>query len=167
MKLTIALLSVLFFAVACTVSYKFTGANIDYSQVQTIAIRNFPNQADLVYPTLAQTFTDELRNKYISQTRLRMVDTGADLELEGEIIGYETTELAVTADARASQTRLTITVRVRYINNKKPSDDLEQNFSGYREYDNRQSLDQVQDELIRLIVNDLTDEIFNATLGNW
>jgi hypothetical protein len=135
--------------------------------VKTISIKDFPNQADLVYPPLSQKFTEALRNKYISQTRLQMVETNADLELEGEIISYGVTDISVTIDGFASKTRLSVSIRVRYTNNKKPSDDLEQTFSSYREYENTYSLDQVEEQLATQMINDLTDEIFNATLGNW
>lgn len=152
---------------SCSVSYTFTGTTVNYDVTKTISIRDFPNHARLVYGPLAQKFTEELKNKFITQTRLQMVETDADLELEGEITGYETTELAVKGDGFASQTRLTMTVKVRYVNNKNPHEDLEQTFSAYQEYDNRETLDAVQDRLIEDMIKDLTDEIFNATLGNW
>ena len=30
---------------ACSISYKFNGASIDYTKVKTITIKDFPNQA--------------------------------------------------------------------------------------------------------------------------
>ena len=75
---------------ACSISYKFNGASIDYTKVKTISIKDFPNQAPLVYPPLSQEFTEALKDIYIRQTRLQMVNNNGDLELEGEITGYET-----------------------------------------------------------------------------
>ncbi len=152
----------------CSISYQFNGASVDYNLTKSISVQDFPNYADYVYPTLSQTFTQELRNRFINQTRLKMIDTNADLEIEGEITGYRTDDMAVRADALASETKLTISVKVRYRNNKKPDEDFEQTFSAYRSFDSStKTLDSVQDELIRQIVEDLTDQIFNATLGNW
>jgi len=159
--------SLLLITNACSISYSLNTAAINYDVLKTISIKDFPNQADLVYPPLAQAFTNALKNRYIQQTRLKMISSGADLEFEGEITNYQTQELAVREDARASQTRLTVTVKVRYLNNKEQGRDLDQSFSAYRDYDNSKSLDSVQDELVRLIVDDLTDQIYNATLGNW
>ncbi len=152
---------------SCSISYKFNGATVDYNLVKTISIQDFPNQASSVHPTLSATFSDALRNKFIRQTRLRIVESNADLEIEGEITGYDIKGLAVKEDAFASMTELSITVRVRYINNKKPSDDLDQSFTSSKPFSNDQTISDVQDDLIREITEDLIDQIYNATLGNW
>lgn len=152
---------------SCTISYKFNGASIDYTKVKTITIKDFPNQASLVYPPLSQVFTEALKDIYIRQTRLQLVRSNGDLELEGEITGYELTPLAVKEDAYASQTKLTITVRVRYYNRVTPEDDFEQSFSAYREFDSNQMLQNVQDALSKEIVDELIDQIYNATVANW
>lgn len=154
-------------ATACTISYKFNGASIDYTQTKSISIHNFPNQAALVYPPLAQNFTEALKDLYTRQTRLEMLNSDGDLDLEGEITGYELTPTAVKEDAYASQTRLTITVRVRYTNRVNSDEDFEQNFSAYREFDATQMLQDVQDELCEEIIDEIVDLIYNATVANW
>lgn len=152
---------------ACTISYKFNGASIDYTKVKTITIKDFPNQAPLVYPPLSQVFTEGLKDIYTRQTRLSLVNNNGDLELEGEITGYELTPMAVKEDAYASQTKLTITVRVRYSNRVKPEDDFEQSFSAYREFPADQMLQSVQDPLCKEMVKEIADQIYNATVANW
>ena len=119
-------------ATACSISDKFNGASIDYTKVKTITIRDFTNQAPYVNPTLAPQFTEDLKDIYIRQTRLQLVPSNGDLELEGEITGYDFAPMAVKEDAIASQTRLTITVRVRYSNRVNPDEDFEQSFTAYR-----------------------------------
>ena len=102
------------------------------------------------------------------QTRLSIIDSSnTDLRMEGEITGYALSPQAVTEDAYASQTRLTITVRVRYSNSVNPSMDVDQTFSAYRDFTSDQMLTDVQDELCDQICDELVDLIFNATLGNW
>jgi hypothetical protein len=155
------------FITGCSISYTFNGASIDYTKVRTITIKDFPNQAPSVYPPLSQVFTEELKDKYIRQTRLQITPVNGDLELEGEIIGYDLAQLAVREDAFASQTQLTITVRVRYTNRTNPDDDFEQTFSAYRPFSNDQMLQQVQDELCSEIVKEIADQIYNATVANW
>ena len=152
---------------ACSISYKFNGASIDYTKVKTITIKDFPNQAPLVYPPLSQKFTEALKDIYVRQTRLELVDNNGDLDLEGEITGYDLTPMAVKEDAYASQTKLTITVRVRYANRINPDDDFEQSFSAYREFDANQMLQQVQDQLSEEIIEEWVDQIYNATVANW
>ena len=157
----------LLIATACSISYKFNGASIDYTKVKTIMISDFTNQSSYVNPTLAPEFTEELKDIYIRQTRLEQVTSNGDLALEGEVTGYDFTPMAVKEDALASQTRLTITVRVRYMNNTNPDEDFEQSFSAYREFDSNLMLQQVESSLCAEIIEEIVDQVYNATVANW
>ncbi len=151
----------------CRISYKLNGAALDYNVYKTIHVSEFPIRAALVYPPLQQTFENELLDYITRNTRLRTVDGTSDLQLEGEITGYNLTPQAVTEDAYASQTRLTITVRVKYTDNKQEGKDVDQTFSAYRDFSSSEMLTDVQDELCSQISKELVDLIFNATLGDW
>ena len=157
----------LLIATACSISYKFNGASIDYTKVKTIMISDFTNQASYVNPTLAPEFTEELKDIYIRQTRLEQVTSNGDLVLEVEVTGYDFTPMAVKEDALASQTRLTITVRVRYMNNTNPDEDFEQSFSAYREFDSNLMVQQVESSLCAEIIEEIVDQVYNATVANW
>lgn len=152
---------------ACSLSYKFNGASIDYSLTKTIMISEFPNQAPLVYPPLEQRFNEELKDLFTRSTRLQFVRQNADLEMEGEIVGYELTPLAVQEDSFASETRLTLTVRMRYRNNKQEGQDREQSISANRNFPADKMLTEVQDQLIGELVKEIVDQMFNATMSNW
>ena len=152
---------------SCSISYKFNGAALDYSIYKTVHIGEFPIRATLVYAPLQQTFENELLDYVTRNTRLQTVDGASDLEIDGEITGSSLTPQAVTEDAYASRTRLTITVRVRYTDTKKDSNNIDQSFSAYRDFDASQMLMDVQDELCQQIAKELVELIFNATLGNW
>ena len=123
--------------------------------------------ANLVYAPLSQQFTEAIKDKYMRQTKLREVRDGGDLNLEGEITGYDFTPLAVSADMYASQTRLTITVRVRFTNKAEPDKDFERTFSAKSEFDNTSTIDQVQDELCGVILKEIIDLIFNESVATW
>ena len=167
--ITIAVAAILamLLAPSCSISYTLNGASIDYSVYKTIHVSQFPIRAALVYPPLQQTFENELLDYISRNTRLRTVDTNSDLSIEGEITGYQLTPQAVTEDAYASKTRLTITVRVKYTDSRQEGKDVDQTFSAYRDFDASQMLTDVQDELCQQISKELVDLIFNATLGNW
>lgn len=152
---------------SCRISYKLNGASIDYTVYRTIHVSDFPIRAALVYPPLQQTFENELLDYITRNTRLTTVDGSSDLSLEGEITGYNLSPQAVTEDAYASKTRLTITVRIKYTDTKNEKNDLDQTFSAYRDFDSSELLTDVQDELCSSISKELVDLIFNATLGNW
>ena len=152
---------------ACTISYKFNGAALDYNVYKTISVSEFPIRAALVYPPLQQTFENQLLDYIARNTRLQVKDGASDLQIEGEITGYNLSPQAVTEDAYASRTRLTITVRVKYTDNRQESNNIDQTFSAYRDFDSSEMLTDVQDELCLQISKELVDLIFNATLGNW
>ncbi len=151
----------------CRISYKFNGSALDYDIYKAIHVSEFPIRAALVYPPLQQTFENELMDYITRNTRLQTVDSNSDLQIEGEITGYTLTPQAVTEDAYASKTRLTISVRVKYTDTKAEGKDVDQTFSAYRDFDSSEMLTDVQDQLCQEISKELVDLIFNATLGNW
>lgn len=151
----------------CTISYKFNGSALNYDIYKTIRVSEFPIRAALVYAPLQQTFENKLLNTITRQTRLQEVSGNADLEMSGEITGYSLTPQSVGTDAYASETRLTITVKVKYTDHINPANDLDQSFSAYRQFDSSLMLTDVQDGLCEEISDELVDLIFNATLGNW
>jgi len=147
-------------------SYSFTGANLS-PQVKTYTVYYFPNRARLVNPTLSQTFTEDLREKLRRQTSLNELQENGDIEFEGQITGYEVRPMSIQKDDLAAKNRLTISVKLKYTNSKSPEENFDKNFSAYEDYDSNQSLSDVEDELTRLIVIKLTEDIFNATIANW
>lgn len=159
---------IMLISTACSISYKFNGAALDYNVYHTISFSEFPIRAALVYPPLQQLFENKLMDMVTQQTRLQVLDTpNTDLRIEGEITGYTLSPQAVGENAYASQTRLTIAVRVRYIDNRNDALSKDQTFSAYRDFSASQMLTDVQDDLCNQITDDLSDLIFNATLGNW
>lgn len=151
----------------CRISIKMNGSALDYNVYKTIRVSEFPIRAALVYPPLQQMFENQLLDYISKNTRLQTTDGASDLELEGEITGYNLTPQAVTENALASMTRLTITVRLKYIDNKETGKDVDQTFSAYRDFPATEMLTDVQDQLCEEISKELVDLIFNATLGNW
>ena len=152
---------------ACIPTFKMNGSALDYNIYKTIHVGEFPIRAALVYQPLQQTFENELRDYISKNTRLQTIDGNSDLEIEGEITGYNLTPQAVTENAYASMTRLTITVRLKYINNKEENKDVDQSFSAYRDFPSSEMLTDVQDQLCEEISKELVELIFNATLGDW
>lgn len=152
----------------CVPTYTLNGSAINYDIYKTVDIGNFPIRASLVYPPLQQTFENELLNYVSRNTRLQEIDSNnADLKLEGEITGYSLSPQAVGTDAYATETRLTITVHVKYTDTKNPANNIDQSFSAYRQFDASLMLTDVQDDLCQQISEELVNLIFNATFGNW
>lgn len=166
LMLTVAVLPLLM-AGSCIPRYTMNGSSINYDIYKTVNVSDFPIRAALVYPPLQQTFENELLDYITHNTRLQTVDGNSDLELRGEITGYTLSPQAVGTDAYATETRLTITVHVVYTDNKNPANNIDQNFSAYRQFSSSLMLTDVQDDLCQQISEELVTLIFNATFGNW
>lgn len=166
MKKVILISCLAMLAISCTVVYKFNGASIDYAKTKSVSIADFPIKAPLVYAPLSSVFSEGLRDLFQRQTRLRLVKQNGDLSFEGEITGYEFTPQAVKENAFASETRLTIRVRVKFTNNSTGKQTDEQ-YSAFRDFPSTKMATEVQDQLIKEMVDELTDQIYNVTVANW
>ena len=146
--------------------YSFTGASISPA-VKTFTVYYIPNRARLINPNLSQQLTEALQDKLTRQTSLDMVEDNGDLEFEGQITGYETRPMNIKEGDTAAQTRLTVTVKIKYTDNKNHDNDWEKTFSAYQDFDSTSMLSDVEDSLITDILEDLTEDIFNASIANW
>ncbi len=163
------LFSVLITAVvftACKISYSFTGASIA-PNVKTFTVIYFPNRARLVNPNLSQQFTDGLQDKLIKQTSLNQITEGGDLEFSGQITDYDVRPMNISEGDLAAQNRLTVTIKVKYTNNKDHEQDWDKTFTAYEDFESSQSLNTVEEALAVEIIKKLTDDIFNASIANW
>lgn len=168
MKKNIFILLLLLISVSsCRISYSFRGTSINYDLTKTLQIGHFVNQAPLVYPPLEQRFNEEMKDMFTRNTRLQLVNQNGDMEIEGEIVGYELTPMAVQEDAFASETRLTMTVRMRFRNNKTDDPEIEERISANRTFSSNEVFDTVQDQLLNELIDEIVDQIFNATMSNW
>lgn len=146
--------------------YSFSGTSIQ-PDVQTITINYFEYKAMKVNPSLSNDITEALKTQFRKMTRLEQVDLDGDLEIEGQVTGYDVKAQAITANEMAAQSRLTVTVKISFTNRKYPEDSLEQNFSAYADFDSTQPLDAVESTLCKEIVDKLIEDIFNATVAQW
>lgn len=152
---------------SCAISYKFNGASIDYSTTRSISVADFPNNAALVNPNLSNNLSEGIREIYTRQTRLSVGRKSGDLEVEGEITGYQLTPMAITADSYAAETKLTITVLVRFTNNINPDDSFEKSYSAFQTFDSSKMLSDVEDELCDTMIKEIAENIFNDTVAKW
>lgn len=153
---------------ACTVSYKFNGSSINYDKVKTISFENFPNRsAAFVWGPMESMFNTALQDKYMQQTRLKQVRQNGDLQLSGEITNYDAYNKGVGSDGYSTMAELKMTVNVRFVNNTNHAEDFEKQFSASREYNSTQQLSAVQEDLVNQMIDEIVEQIFNATVANW
>ena len=151
----------------CSIKYSLNGASIDYTKIKTVSIADFQNLAPTVYPPLAQRFTEDLKDRFRRQTRLRDIPTNGDLSIEGEIVGYDLSAEAVQENAFAAKTRLTLRINVRFTNKVNEEESFEREFTSFGTFDSSQMFVDVQDQLCQELTKDIINQIFNATVENW
>lgn len=152
---------------SCSVSYKFNMSSIDYTKVKTIQIADFPIRSSYVWGPMGPMFNNRLKEQYADHTKLSQVKRNGDLKIEGEITSYSQRNKSVSAEGYSAQTELSITVNVRFTNNTNHQEDFEQQFTATTSYETTQSLAAVQEQLVTEMIDDIVDQIFNATVANW
>lgn len=146
--------------------YSFSGG--DVGNAKTIQVPYFPNNANLVEPSLSQKFTLALQDKFLQQTNLSLVNANADLTFEGEITQYRTVPIAATADQTAAKSRLTIAVKVRFYNVLDEEKNFDKSFTHFFDYIGTDILlGSKLDEAFEEIFERITQDIFNASVAQW
>jgi len=165
-----AALSVLSLLTACGV-YSFTGTA---TSAKTISITEFYNNADLGPANMGQTLTNSLKNYFIQNSSLSVVAEEGELQMEGEVTGFTLTPIAPTSTGNAnditaaSATRLTITVKVTYVNTLDEAMSFkDKSFSFYKDFTNEVTLNDIQEQYTRQIFERIINDIFNASVANW
>lgn len=150
----------------CGVSYNFTGAKP--VNAKTFQVNYFQNNADVIEPGIDLTFTRALQDLIQNQTNLSLTNSGGELVYEGEITQYRISPMTATADQRAAQNRLSITVNVRFTNKNKEEDDFEKPFSFYYDFSgNDLPTGGVLRDALDDIFERITQDIFNESLAKW
>lgn len=151
---------------SCSPKYSFSGASISPDS-KTFSVGYFQNLAPLVVPSLSNSFTEALKDRFLNQTKLDNVRSNGDLTFEGQIIGYSIDPVAITGNDRASQNRLTITVKVKFTNKQNPEFNFDKEFKQFKDFPSNVSIISVQNELLKDVTTLLVDAIFNASVANW
>ncbi len=160
----IALIIVLFLT-SCGI-YSFTGASIS-PDVKTISIHYIKNQTPLAPPTYSQILTEAIKRKFSDQTSLLLVNENGDLDIEGFISLYSISQISITGNQTAAQERLTVTVNIKFRNEKDPKQNYQASFSRYADFNAGTNLSSVQDDLIEKINEALVEDIFTKSVVNW
>ncbi len=159
---TVVLLALL----SCKIQFTLKGASVP-DNWKTFSVQYFENRAPLINPTLSQTFTEALKDRIISESKLVLEERNADIDFSGQITDYSVRPMAIQADAVSAETRLTVSVKVRYRNFKDPKQNWESSFSAYEDYSSDLDINDVEDELMETIIEKLTEDIFNKAFSDW
>jgi hypothetical protein len=151
---------------ACpSVRYSLTGGGpLD---AKTVVIKYIPNKAALVNPSLSQVFTEKLKDKFLKESKLDLVNEDGDWAFSGYISSYSTAPVAVQSDNKAQQTRLTIVVNIKFDNKKDPKKSFDQPFTNFADFDNSKNLSEVESGLVDDICTKIVQDIYAKTALDW
>lgn len=154
------------FVWGCSINVTMNGASIP-EELNTVSVQYFENRAPIINPQLSQTFTEKLKDRLTNESRLKLTSPIGDVDFSGTIKGYNVRPMAIKADAISAETRLTVEVDVKYRNFKNPKENWETSFSAYEDFPSEQNITDVEDELVELIIDKITENIFNKSFANW
>lgn len=162
---TLLILLLMLTAISGCGIYSFTGAS--YGSAKTVTIDFFQNRASYVNPSLSSTITEKLKDKFMNQTPLTLVQKGGDMHFEGFITGYSITSEGIKSNEKAANNKLTITVKVTFTNETAPENDFSKSFSRDETFPVSQSFSSAESSLVEGIVEKLIQDIFNEAVVNW
>jgi hypothetical protein len=149
-----------------SMKYSFSGASIP-TEMKTVYVAYFPNRAQVINPNLSQLFTEAMKEKFRSQTKLVVLNDVGDGNFEREIVSYSTAPMAITGNETAAKNRFTIAVRVKYTNALDPKSNFDQSFSRYEDYESNRSFNDVENELMKKIIDLIIEDVYNKAFVNW
>lgn len=166
-KYLITIITILALINSCTVQYSLNGASI-HPDAKTVNVLYFENRAPLINPELSQLVTEGLKDRFLSQTSLRISNNDdADLIFEGTITGYEIRPVSIQSNDQAAENQLTITMVVKFTNALEEKWNYEASFSRFAKFDSNQEFSSVENDLVEDILEELIEDIFNKAVANW
>ena len=158
----------------CSVAFNLTGGTVD-PRLQTLSVEQFGNEAPIVVPFLAIEVTNQLQDRFLSQSRLSLTTGAADIQISGRITNYSISPVAITAtnspnpqdQFAASQNRLTIAISVNFENNIDPNESWEQSFSGFVDFNSELDFASIERDQVDEILEQITQDVFNRSIGKW
>ena len=136
-------------------------------EVKTVNVNYIDNRARIINPQLSQRLTDKLRQKIVNQTRLSQTNSDeAHYDISGQITDYYVTTSGIS-NQQAASNRLNVTVHLVFKNRLDDKKSFEADLTRNFDFSASLSLSQAENSLTDLIVQNMTDEIFNRIFSNW
>ncbi|MCF3107231.1 LPS assembly lipoprotein LptE [Niabella sp. CC-SYL272] len=145
--------------------YKFKDVSIPDS-VKVVRVGIIQNKASYVNPQLAPELTERLKQKIVSQTRMKQTNgDDADWDINCTITSYSFSTSGIS-NQRANTNRLNVGVHIDVRDNHSQQTkkyDVTRSF----DYDGSLALQQAEQGLKSEMLRSLSDDIFNRIFSNW
>ena len=155
----------LLFSTGCRVNYSFTGG--DVGDARTMSVDLIEARAPLATPLSAQVLTESVRDLLLAQTPLKLKQSEGDVQYSGALVGYDVQPVSIQANETAALNRLTMTVKITYVNTLDAKKNKEFSVARFADFDSSQDITAVEEQLARDIGKQLAQDIFDRTLGDW
>ena len=149
-----------------TSCYSFRGVSIP-AEVDTFYVRQVRLSDFAAPPDTPERFMEQFREKVRSQSSLKWDETDPHIEFDCEIIGFRVSNEGNQQGNEVSLNKLTISVKVQYINNLDEEDTWNKTISFGIPFDPSEDLQEVQDGYITDIFDQISENIFNDAFTNW
>jgi len=160
-----ALVMIIFNYASCKYSFKDSAPLPP--EVKTFRVNQLGNQAPYVDAQLAPQLTESLKQKIISNTRLRQTnDDDAHYDISGYVSNYAVSTTGISG-ASAAQNRLTVTFHVIFKNSLDNTQNMEADVSSNFDYSSSLSLNDAAASLNTQIISNMVDQIYNKIFSNW
>jgi len=146
--------------------YSFRGISIDRN-VTTYYVENFKNNATSALPAMEQLFTENLKEKIRTDTRLIYNDETPDIEFRGTLVDFRISSEAPQPGELVAINRLTIVLAIEFINHLDEEKNWRNNFSHFFDFSSSTDFAAVQDEAVEAIQLQLMEDIFNKAFTDW
>lgn len=146
--------------------YNFTGSKIP-NDVKTFSVDFFSNEAQIVNPQLSLNFTEKLKTKFQSETRLELVTSEGDWRFSGAIREYKVTPATIDNNSTTAQNQFTISVNVLFEYPADPTQNFTKDFTFFRTFDATKDFSSVENDLGNEITDNIVQQIFAATALQW
>ena len=162
MKIIQALFLSLVFA-SCGIYSPYGAAT---SGASSFSVEYFETVHPLVSASTAITISEALIDRVQRQSTLQLTDNG-ELKFEGKVIGWTVQPVNVQGNETAGANRVTITVDAIFTNTIDENLSFQRKFSRFYDLPSSQDIHSNTDLVVEEISVLLSQDIFNASLGNW
>jgi hypothetical protein len=148
--------------------YSFKGISIP-PDVNTFYVENFQLSSSAIGAPgdLGIRYTESLRAKIRNESRLKYKELDADIEISGNIDGFNIRPEAPQAGNTVALNKFEIVISVNFVNNKDDAQTWKQSFSFFRTFPSDQDFQSAQDGLITEVFRQLNEDVFNKAFTTW
>ena len=162
-NLSLILLLIIVFN-SCT--FRFNAYDIS-PDVKTFSVDQFETTAGNAPPTIGQQFSEQLKQRILTDTRLQYRLSNGDIEFSGAVTSYQISPIAPQPGQTVALQRLTIRMDISCKSEKQEIKSWSPSFSRFADFAADADLSAVETQLVKEIYDQIIEDVFNRAFSNW